>query len=279
MSRPNALTVDVEDYFHVNALSSVIERSRWNEYELRVEAATEKTLDVFARHGVKATFFVLGWVAERVPGLIRRIFEAGHEIACHGLTHELVYRQTPEQFRSETLQSKQRLEDIVGTRVLGYRAASYSITRDSSWALGILEDLGFSYDSSVFPIMHDVYGMPGASRKPFRPGPGALLEIPLTTVEWMGLRMPCAGGGYFRILPYALFRWALRRVNERDDMTAMFYMHPWEIDPGQPRVSGLPLLSRFRHYVNLDLTESRLNRLLSDFSWGRVDQVFDVGRA
>jgi polysaccharide deacetylase family protein (PEP-CTERM system associated) len=275
----NALTVDVEDYFHVNAFSSVIDRPSWPQFQLRVERNTHRLLDLFANYRVQGTFFILGWVAQRVPTLIRQIHAAGHEIACHGLNHELVYNQTPEIFLAQTSESKKRLEDITGTAVRGYRAASYSVTARSIWALRILEDLGFAYDSSVFPVMHDVYGMPDAPRGPYRPSGGTLLEIPLTTVEWAGMRLPCAGGGYFRILPYTLFRWALRRVNDADRMPVMFYLHPWEVDPEQPRVTGAPLLSKFRHYYNLRLTEPRLKRLLHDFSWGRVDQVFDLAMA
>ena len=274
--RRNALTVDVEDYFHVNAFASVVRRADWPKFESRVERNTQRLLELFARQDVHATFFVLGCVAQHVPSLIRQIHAAGHEIACHGMTHELVYQQTPVAFRAQTLEAKQRLEDITGQAVLGYRAASYSVTKNSAWALEILEDLGFVYDSSVFPVRHDVYGMPDAPRAPYRPGRGAMLEIPLTTVEWGGMRMPCAGGGYFRILPYGFFKWAVRRVNDTDRMPVMFYLHPWEIDPEQPRMTGAPLLSRFRHYYNLHRTEPRLNQLLQDFSWGRVDQVFDL---
>lgn len=270
----NALTVDVEDYFHVSAFASIVERSAWLDFEPRFERNTQKLLDMFAQRGVHGTFFVLGWVAAQSPSLIRRIFDEGHEVACHGMTHELVYRQTPEVFRSQTRESKQRLEDITGASVLGYRAASYSVTRDSLWALGILQELGFVYDSSVFPIRHDVYGMADAPRRAYLPGKGDMVEIPLTTVEFAGLRLPCAGGGYFRILPYQYTKWALRRVNEIDKMPAMFYLHPWEIDPEQPRIKGASWLSSFRHYRNLHRTEPRLQRLLKDFSWGRVDEIF-----
>lgn len=275
----NALTVDVEDYFHVNAFSTVIKRADWGGFETRVERNTHRLLDLFASADLNATFFVLGWVARHTPGLIREIHAAGHEVACHGLDHELVYNQTPQAFQSETASSKQRLEDITGATVLGYRAASYSVTKRSAWALEILENLGFAYDSSVFPVRHDVYGMPDAPRKPYRPGGGKMLEIPLTTIDVCGIRLPCAGGGYFRIFPYPLFRWAMRRVNEVDQMPAMFYLHPWEIDTEQPRVSGAPLLSKFRHYWNLNRTEPRLKALLKDFSWGRVDQVFNLSAA
>ena len=272
----NALTIDVEDYFHVNAFASVIDRATWHTFESRVSRNTHRLLQLFADHEVRATFFVLGCVAQNVPALIKEIHAAGHEVACHGMTHELVYNQSPETFLAQTADSKHRLEDLTGAAVIGYRAASYSVTKRSAWALQILESLGFVYDSSVFPVRHDVYGMPDAPRKPYYPGDGRMLEIPLTTVQVGGMRLPCAGGGYFRILPYSLFRAALHRVNHADQMPVMFYLHPWEIDTEQPRIKGAPLLSNFRHYWNLDRTEPRLKRLMHDFSWGRVDQVFNL---
>jgi len=269
----NALTIDVEDYYHVTALASVVDRGRWEQYESRVEQSTDRLLGILAEHRVQATFFVLGWVAERAPALVRKLHAAGHEIACHGYSHQLVYQQTPETFLNETRRSKSCLEDLIGTRVRGYRAASYSITRESLWALDILEQLGFEYDSSVFPVRHDLYGMPGTSRTPYRVGNGgALLEVPLTTVQLAGAQLPCAGGGYFRLLPYRMFRWCLRRVN-REGLPAVFYMHPWEIDPGQPRLAA-SWRSRFRHYLNLSRTEGRLRALLADFRWDRMDRVF-----
>jgi polysaccharide deacetylase family protein (PEP-CTERM system associated) len=273
----NALTIDVEDYYHVTALASVVDRGRWEQYESRVEKSTERLLDILAAHGVQATFFVLGWVAERVPALVRNLHAAGHEIACHGYSHQLVYQQSPKTFLRETRRSKSCLEDLIGAHVRGYRAASYSITRDSLWALEILEQLGFEYDSSVFPVRHDLYGMPGTSRTPYRVGSGALLEVPLTTVQIAGAQLPCAGGGYFRLLPYSLFRWCLRRVN-REGLAAVFYMHPWEIDPGQPRFAA-GWRAGFRHYLNLSRTEGRLRRLLRDFRWDRMDRVFLGGDA
>jgi polysaccharide deacetylase family protein (PEP-CTERM system associated) len=268
----NAMSVDVEDYFHVTAFASSLDRAKWPTLESRVERNTQQLLELFARRSVRATFFVLGWVAERCPSLIRELHRAGHEIACHGLTHELVYKQTPQLFREETQRSKSLLEDLTGAKVRGYRAASYSITSQSLWALDILEELGFEYDSSVFPVHHDVYGIPGASRHPFRVASGRLLEVPLTTVKVAGQHLPCAGGGYFRLLPYAFFRWALRRVN-REGLPAVFYLHPWEVDPGQPRIAA-PWLSRFRHYTNLHRTHSRLETLLTDFRWGTMEDVF-----
>ena len=269
----NALSVDVEDYFHATAFASAIDMANWNSLDYRAEANTQRLLELFAKRGVHATFFTLGWVAKRSKGLVRSIQQAGHEVACHGLNHQLVYRQTPAKFLEETREAKAVLEDATGVAVRGYRAASYSITRASLWALDILAELGFEYDSSIFPIRHDFYGIPDAPRFPYHPGKGGLLEVPITTVEVLGQRLPCGGGGYFRLLPYGLFRAALRRVNSHDRMPAVFYCHPWEVDPGQPRVT-VGWRSRFRHYTNLDRVEGRLHRLLTDFSWDRMDRVF-----
>jgi polysaccharide deacetylase family protein (PEP-CTERM system associated) len=268
----NAMTVDVEDYFHVAAFASVIDRGKWDSFDTRVERNTRRLLDLFDEFGVRITFFVLGWVAERKPALIRELHERGHEVACHGLSHELVYKQTPQVFREETIRAKSVIEDIIGDAVKGYRASTYSVTGKSLWALDILEELGFSYDSSIFPVRHDNYGIPDAPRWPHRVASGKLLEVPLTTVSVVGQRLPCAGGGYFRLLPYGFFRWALKRVNT-EGLPAVFYLHPWEIDPEQPRIRA-SWKSRFRHYTNLDRTEARLRRLLAQFKWGRMDKVF-----
>jgi polysaccharide deacetylase family protein (PEP-CTERM system associated) len=270
----NAFSIDVEDYFHVEALSSVVAPSQWATLEYRAEASTQRILELLASESVQATFFILGWVARRSPQLVRAIHAAGHEVACHGLTHQMVIRQTPELFRAETIEAKRLLEDAIGSPVRGYRAATYSITRKSLWALDILSELGFAYDSSIFPIRHDLYGIPDAPRFPYRPLGQGLLEIPVTTVEFLGQRLPCGGGGYFRLLPYGLFRRALERVNRHDGQSAVFYCHPWEIDPGQPRISGLSMKSRFRHYTNLSKMEGRMRQLLRDFNWGRMDEVF-----
>jgi len=269
----NAMTVDVEDYFHVTAFSKSINISDWSSLEYRAETNTERVLGLFDAAGIKATFFVLGWVAKRSPSLIQKIHAAGHEVACHGMSHELVYKQTPNTFLNETKDAKHLLEDLVGVQVIGYRAASYSIVKKTLWALDILLDLGFRYDSSIFPVRHDIYGMRDAPRTPFNPTAGALLEIPLTTVELFGHRFPCGGGGYFRLLPYVTFKAGLRRVNHVDRMPAVFYFHPWEIDPSQPKIAA-GTLSKFRHYHNLNQTQARLERLLSDFSWGRMDSIF-----
>jgi polysaccharide deacetylase family protein (PEP-CTERM system associated) len=276
MNVVNAFSVDVEDYFHVEALARVVRPEDWERMEYRAERNTRRMLELLAGQGVRGTFFMLGWIAQRSPRLVRDIHAAGHEVACHGENHQVIYGQSPEQFRRETRDAKARLEDTIGGSVVGYRAATYSITRDSLWALAALEEIGFRYDSSIFPIHHDLYGIPDAPRFPHRPGGGRLVEVPITTVEILGQRLPCGGGGYFRLLPYRLFRAGLRRVNDHDGQPGVFYCHPWEIDPGQPRVAGLSLKSRFRHYTNLERMEGRLRRLLGDFRWGRMDQVFGV---
>ena len=272
MSVPNALTVDVEDYFHVSALAPSIERSSWTSRESRVVGNTKRLLELFDQFGAKGTFFVLGWVAERYPQLVTDIARRGHEVACHGLSHRLVYEQSPEEFREETQHAKKVLEDITGAAVLGYRAASYSIVRESLWALDILVELGFAYDSSIFPVRHDRYGIPSAERMPHRmstPGDASIVEWPLATAQVFGCTLPVAGGGYFRLLPYWLTRWGLASINRHESQPFIFYLHPWEIDPGQPRVAA-SLLSRFRHYTNLDKCEARLQRLLGDFRFGTV---------
>lgn len=269
------MTVDVEDYFHVSAFSNHIDRNHWDRYACRVEANTHKLLDMFDRAGVKATFFVLGWVAERYPVLAREIGARGHEVACHGYSHELVYRQTPAVFREESGRAKAVLEDAVQKPVNGYRAASYSITSRSTWALDVLAELGFQYDSSIFPVHHDRYGMPDARRDPHAlktPAGHSLVEFPLSTFQIMGYRLPVSGGGYFRLFPYWFTRYALGRINSSEQLPFIFYLHPWEIDPAQPRIRA-GLLSRFRHYQNLDRCQQRLARLLQDFSFDTVERV------
>jgi len=270
----NAMTVDVEDYFQVSAFEPVIRRDDWDRHEWRVERNTEKILEMFARAGVHATFFMLGCVAQRYPQLTRRIVEQGHELASHGYQHIRVTEQRPEEFRSDVVRTKKMLEDIGGCPVNGYRAASYSIGASNLWALDVLHECGHLYSSSIYPIRHDLYGMPNAPRFAFRHNGNGLLEIPVTTVLLGGQKMPCGGGGYFRLFPYWLSQWALRRVNESDHESCVFYFHPWEIDAAQPRPSNLSLKTRFRHYLNLQRMEQRLNRLLRDFSWNRMDRVF-----
>jgi len=284
----NAMTVDVEDYFHVSAFDGVVSRDRWHEYESRVVANTERLLAIFAEFGVRATFFVLGWVAEREPVLIRRIASAGHEIASHGYGHRLVYSQTPAEFRDDVRHSKTLLEAAIGRPVVGYRAPSFSITEKSLWAFDVLIEEGYLWDASVFPIRHDRYGIATAPRRPFwighgkaamamtgidepaAPGP-SLLEIPASTVRFGGVNLPTGGGGYFRLLPYWWTDWGIGHVNRLEQRPAVFYLHPWEIDPGQPRQRAAPWLSRFRHYRNLGATAGRLRRLLSDFRFDALD--------
>ena len=266
MSIVNALTVDVEDYFHVSALADSIGRDTWATRESRVAGNVHKLLAIFEKFDARATFFVLGWVAERYPHLVREIAQHGHEIACHGLSHRLVYDQPREEFYEETRRAKQLLEDLTGSAILGYRAASYSIVRQSLWALDVLVDLGFSYDSSIFPVRHDRYGIPNAERSPHRLATlegKVIVEWPLSTVQVLGLKIPVSGGGYFRILPFWLTRWGLKSIN-RSQQPFIFYLHPWEIDPQQPRVSA-SWLSRYRHYTNLDKSEHRLQVLLREF--------------
>lgn len=271
----NAMTVDVEDYFQVSAFESHISRERWEHLPRRVEHNTHRILDLFAAHQVQATFFTLGWVAERHPALIGRIVADGHELASHGYSHVRATRQTPAEFRDDVIRTKALLEDLGSVAVRGYRAASYSIGAGNLWALAELEQAGYDYSSSIYPIRHDLYGMPEAPRFAFRPDNApALLEVPVTTVTLLGRTLPCGGGGYFRLWPYALSRWALRRVNHRDGQSGVFYFHPWEIDPGQPRQPGIGLKTRVRHYLNLHRMERRLGSLLRDFRWDRMDRVF-----
>lgn len=270
----NALTVDVEDYFQVAALA--VPPSEWTRHELRVERNIDRLLAIFSEHQIRATFFVLGWVAERAPQVVRAIAGQGHEIACHGYSHQLIYHQVRDEFRSETLRAKTFLEDIIQQPILGYRAASYSITERSLWALDVLAEAGFRYDSSIFPVRHDRYGLPGATEFPHRlttPGGYTLIEFPISTARLFGQILPASGGGYFRLYPYALSRAFLRQVNRRG-WPAIFYLHPWEIDPQQPRLPA-GWLSTFRHYNNLHKCEGRLRRLLEDFAFGTVEDVLE----
>lgn len=270
----NALTIDVEDYFQVAALSEAVKYDDWHSMEYRAEANTDRILTLFDNAGVKATFFTLGWVAERSPKLIRRIADAGHEVASHGYSHQLIYNQTPDVFREETIRSKGILEDILGKPVTGYRAASYSITNQSRWALDILAEEGFTWDSSIFPVHHDKYGMPGTPRWPHRLKTDQgheLAEFPLSTLKLPGYTLPIAGGGYFRLFPYWFSRWGLGSIN-RQGQPFVFYLHPWEVDPGQPRLD-VKWFSRFRHYNNLDVCEERLSKLLGHFRFTTMGNV------
>jgi polysaccharide deacetylase family protein (PEP-CTERM system associated) len=270
----NAMTVDVEDYFQVSAFENVVMRGDWDRLPCRVEQNTDKILDLFDGHDVKATFFMLGWVAERYPGLVRRIVDAGHELASHGYSHVRVTRQQPQAFSEDVSRTRKLLEDTGGCGVQGYRAASYSIVKETLWAHDLLQEAGYRYSSSVYPIHHDLYGIPDAPRFAYRHKDGGLLEIPVTTVSLFNHNLPCGGGGYFRLLPYKVSRWAMRHVNGADRMPCVFYFHPWEIDPEQPRQSGISGKTRFRHYLNLGRMQARVERLLADFSWGRMDEVF-----
>jgi polysaccharide deacetylase family protein (PEP-CTERM system associated) len=271
----NAFSIDVEDYFHVAALAEAISPTDWKNWEYRAESNTDRILTLLAERGISGTFFVLGWIADRSPGLVRRIARAGHEIASHGYSHRLVYRQTPSEFVEETSRSKALLEDLCGVAVVGYRAASFSITAQSLWALDVLIDLGFQYDSSIFPIWHDRYGMPGASLRAgmiTAPSGRSIAEFPMSTAKVAGFQLPVSGGGYFRLLPYSVTRAALRKINFEEHEPFTFYLHPWEIDPEQPRVK-VSLRSRFRHYTNLTRCESRLRQLLGEFQFAPMRTV------
>lgn len=278
----NALTVDVEDYFHVSAFESALCRSEWNDRPLRVERNTRAVLDLVDECGAKGTFFVLGWVAERCPQIVREIQRRGHEVACHGYGHERIYQIGPENFRKDLRKSKEILEAITGSRVHGYRAPSFSITSRSEWALDIILEEGFRYDSSIFPIYHDLYGMRGTSMYPHdiaRPA-GVLREFPLSTIELRlfgkGCKVPVAGGGYLRLFPLWFMKRAIRRINAGDRQPSVLYFHPWEIDPDQPRIKA-GFKSRFRHYHNLHKTKGRIRELLMSFSFAPMGQVLGIG--
>jgi len=274
----NAMSVDVEDYFQVQALSDAIRPEDWEHQPRRVEANTNHILELFARHDVKATFFTLGWIAERHPSLVRRIVAEGHELASHGSEHRRADAQDAETFREDIRRSKKVLEDIGGVAVRGYRAPTFSIGDRNLWAFDILAAEGYAYSSSVYPVRRDYYGMPGAPRFAFFPLDGQPLEeYPITTVRLGRHNLPSGGGGFFRLLPYALSRAAIAQVNRTDRQAAIFYFHPWELDPLQPRVKPLGFKSRFRHYLNLDKMAERLERLVTDFAWDRMDRVFRPG--
>lgn len=271
----NAMTCDVEDYFQVSAFAPYIDRASWPARECRVEANMDRILALFERTGVRATFFTLGWIAERYPNVVKRIVAGGHELASHGYGHLRASDQTRAEFDNDIRSAKALLEDIGGQEVLGYRAPSFSIGRDNLWALDALLEAGYRYSSSIYPVQHDHYGMPEAPRFAFYPnGTDGLLEVPITTVQMMGRNLPAGGGGYFRLLPYALSRWMMAKVNQDDRQPALFYFHPWEIDTEQPRPEGVGAKSRFRHYVNIERMESRIEALARDFAWDRMDRIF-----
>jgi polysaccharide deacetylase family protein (PEP-CTERM system associated) len=271
----NAMSVDVEEHFQVQALACRVGRGDWDARTSRVERSVNRILDLFAENDVKSTFFTLGWVAERHPGLVSRIVAEGHELASHGYEHIRVDTQTPDEFRADIRRTKDILEDLSGVSVRGYRAATFSIGRKNLWAFSVLAEEGYAYSSSINPIRHDLYGMDDAPRTPFYPdGAGGIAEYPISTVQAYGRNWPCGGGGFFRLLPYQVSRSAIAHVNTHDRLPTMFYFHPWEIDPEQPREPGLPLKSRIRHYLNLGRMEARLRRLTQDFAWDRIDRVF-----
>lgn len=272
----NAMTIDVEDYFHVSAFADVVRPADWPSYDSRVCANTDRLLGLLDEAGVTATFFVLGWVAERFPELVRRIHRAGHELASHSYDHGLVYDKTPDTFRADLRRARAAIAEAAGVEVTGYRAPSYSVVDRSLWALDVLIDEGYTYDSSIYPIRHDRYGIPSWARhvhRVDRPG-GSLWELPGSTVRHFGTNFPMGGGGYFRLLPYAWTSHGIRHLNEREQRPAIFYLHPWEVDPDQPRLNA-SALSRFRHYRNLDQTEARLRRLLAEFRFGTISQVLE----
>lgn len=282
MSTPpirNAFSIDVEDYFQVSALAPHFPRQIWDQQPCRVERNVDRMLGMLADSQALATFFTLGWVAERFPDMVKRIVAGGHELASHGYGHQRASDLTPAEFFDDITRAKKILEDLGGQAVIGYRAPSFSIGENNLWALDSLGEAGYQYSSSIYPIHHDHYGMPNAPRFAFRPSDSkTLLELPATTIRLFNRNLPAAGGGYFRLLPYQMSRWSINRVNNVDKQACIFYCHPWEIDPEQPRPHGMTLKTRFRHYLNLGRTESRLRTLLKDFRWGRVDQIF-LGKA
>lgn len=269
----NALTIDVEDYFQVSAFAPCIPRSEWDSRECRVERNVELILDMLDRHDVKATFFTLGWIAERYPELVRELARRGHEVASHGYGHQRASDQDRAEFLDDIVRAKAILEDLSGHEVRGYRAPSFSIITGNLWAFDCLAEAGYRYSSSIYPIQHDHYGIPDAPRFMHDVRP-SLTEIPATTIRAFARNWPASGGGYFRLMPYALSRRLIRRVNDKDGEAAVFYFHPWEVDPQQPRVEGASAKARFRHYLNLDRMASRLDSLLGDFRWGRMDNIF-----
>jgi polysaccharide deacetylase family protein (PEP-CTERM system associated) len=271
----NAFTVDVEDWFQVSAFEQQLPRSAWAQLPVRLEANVEKLLELLQQHAVCATFFTLGWVAERYPAVVRAIVHAGHELASHGYDHRRVSTLNAAQFRADLDRARCLLEDVSGQRVRGYRAPTFSFNDQTPWVYDALAETGHCYSSSVAPLRHDAYGQPDAPRAAYRAAAG-MLEIPVSTVRLACRNFPCAGGGFFRLYPYALFRWGLRRINQHDRLPGMFYIHPWELDPEQPEVPDAPRLARWRHRLNLGLVEARLQRLLGDFRWGRVDAVYPL---
>ena len=272
----NAMTIDVEDYFQVSAFSNNISLDQWRKHDCRVEYNMTRLLELFDQNGVKGTFFTLGWIAQNYPHIVKQIVDGGHELASHGRNHVRAYDQSPQEFTEDVSATKKLLEDIGGVEVKGYRAASFSIDERNLWAYDCLAEAGYRYSSSVYPVRHDHYGMPNAPRFSFYAHSSGLIEVPISTVKLMNRLWPSGGGGYFRFFPYAISKQLIQAVNNKEKRSAIFYLHPWEIDPDQPRQNNIPLKTKFRHYVNLQRTYGRLGKLLTDFSWDRMDQVFSV---
>ncbi|MCV2886048.1 DUF3473 domain-containing protein [Aestuariibacter sp. AA17] len=269
------MTVDVEDFFHVSAFESIIKPEQWSDYQPRVDANTRRLMDLFAKYDIKSTFFVLGWVAEKYPELIKEIHRQGHEVASHGYAHRRAAEQTPDEFKADVERSKNHLEDLLGVNISGYRAPSFSIGYRSEWAFEILAELGFAYSSSTYPVKHDLYGTPDWPRFAYKRKEN-IIEIPIPTLKLMGKQMPIGGGGYFRLYPYAMTKALVSKYLKQEKQPYSFYFHPWEIDDAQPRLTDAPLKSRFRHYVNLKYTEGKLERLLQDFNWSTMKDVYGV---
>ncbi len=275
MKPKNAMTVDVEDYFQVSAFESYIDKKQWDSLPHRVENNTNRILDLFSQNDIKATFFTLGWVAERYPSLIKRIVSDGHELASHGYEHIRVTEQTQIEFREDITRTKKLLEDLSGHEVKGYRAASYSIVSKNLWALDVLQEAGYQYSSSIYPVKHDLYGIPDAPRFMYQPIDNKdFKEIPITTLRIFEKNLPCGGGGFFRLYPYFFSKWAFKTINLKEKQSGIFYFHPWEIDPGQPRQKQLSFKTKFRHYLNLSKMENRISSLLQDFEWDTMDAIF-----
>lgn len=270
----NAMTVDVEDYFQVSAFENHVERDSWNGLNTRVEANIDRILMIFSESNISATFFTLGWIAERHPAMVKKIVNAGHELASHGYSHIRIAQQKVKEFREDIKKTKHILEDISGKAVIGYRAASFSINATDHWAYQELQTAGFKYSSSIYPVKHDLYGIPKGPRFPFTPDNSDILEVPISTLEIMGARVPCGGGGYFRLFPYSLSSWLIRRINNREGKSCIFYFHPWELDIDQPRIENVSVKTRFRHYNGLKRMEPKLRKLINSFDWDRMDRIF-----
>ncbi len=270
----NALTVDVEDYFQVSAFEHLVPKESWDSYDCRIPKNVDRVLQLFSDANAKATFFALGWVASRLPAVIRRIVDEGHELASHGMNHTRIWAQSSDEFRNDVAASKKLLEDVSGVQVRGYRAASWSLDERTPWAHEIIGEAGYEYSSSLYPVRHDLYGVPDAPAYPFYPVSGDLLEVPASTVCLFGRNWPAAGGGFFRLLPLKTSLWMINRVSQASGLPALFYFHPWELDPQQPRINGADRRARFRHYLNLDKFERRLRVLSKAFKWDRMDQIY-----